>query len=221
MRTLLHLLADGRLPTGGHAHSGGLEAAVSNGLVTGAIDDLERFLRGRLNTVGATAAGLAAAACAGSRADASQETWEELDAEADARSPCPAARAASRAQGRGLVRLARAAWPHPLYHRLGPAPHLPVGLGAVAGVAGAAPEEAATLAAWGSISGAAWAAVRLQSLDPIEVTALVARLSSDADQVAAAAAGRAAAGDLPAWSAPLLDLLAATHAEAEVRLFAS
>lgn len=220
MRTLLLLMADGRLPTGGHAHSGGLEPAVANGLISG-LDDLGRFLRGRLTTVGATAAGLAAAACTASQADAPQPTWDDLDAEADARMPCPAARAASRAQGRGLLRLARACWPHPRYDRLGPAPHLPVGLGAVAGVAGATPEEAATLAAWGSIAGAASAAVRLLALDPAEVTAILARLSAEVDDVAAVASSRAAAGDPPAWGAPLLDLLASNHAEAEVRLFAS
>jgi urease accessory protein len=220
MRTVLLLLADGRLPAGGHAHSGGLEPAVANGLV-GDLDDLDWFLRGRLNTVGATAAGLAAAACALSGGDSPPAAWDDLDAEADARTPCPAARAASRAQGRGLLRLARLSWPHPVYDRLGPEPHLPVALGAVAGAAGTAPGEAATLAAWGTVSGTASAAVRLMALDPIEVSAVLARLSVEVDTIAATAAGRAAAGDLPAWGAPLLDLLACAHAQAEVRLFAS
>jgi urease accessory protein len=37
--------------------------------------------------------------------------WGEIDAEADARTPSPAQRAASRRQGRALLRAARVAWP--------------------------------------------------------------------------------------------------------------
>ncbi|MEZ0072172.1 urease accessory protein UreF [Planotetraspora sp. GP83] len=56
------LLADSRLPAGGHAHSGGAEEAVRLGTITGP-DDLARFLRGRLATAGLVTAALAAAAC--------------------------------------------------------------------------------------------------------------------------------------------------------------
>jgi urease accessory protein len=45
----LLLLADARLPAGGHAHSGGLEAAVAAGRVVDAAS-LDGFLRGRLAT---------------------------------------------------------------------------------------------------------------------------------------------------------------------------
>ena len=62
LATLL-VLADGRLPAGGHAHSGGLEAAVSAGRVRD-VGGLEGFLRGRLATAGVVAAAFAAAACA-------------------------------------------------------------------------------------------------------------------------------------------------------------
>ncbi|MDP9074601.1 MAG: urease accessory protein, partial [Actinomycetota bacterium] len=41
------LLADGRFPGGGHAHSGGLEAAVADGSVAD-LAGLEAFLIGRL-----------------------------------------------------------------------------------------------------------------------------------------------------------------------------
>ncbi|MFE0463567.1 urease accessory protein UreF, partial [Kitasatospora sp. NPDC058965] len=61
MTAALLLLADGRFPAGGHAHSGGVEAAVAAGSVTDA-GSLEQFLVGRLHTAGLTAAGLAAAA---------------------------------------------------------------------------------------------------------------------------------------------------------------
>ena len=64
-RAALLLLADGRFPAGGHAHSGGVEAAVAHKAVHDT-PSLEAFCRGRLHTTGLTAAGLAAAAAAGS-----------------------------------------------------------------------------------------------------------------------------------------------------------
>jgi urease accessory protein len=62
LATLL-VLADGRLPSGGHAHSGGLEAAVATGRVRD-VAGLEGFLHGRLATSGSVAAAFAASACA-------------------------------------------------------------------------------------------------------------------------------------------------------------
>jgi urease accessory protein len=54
------LLADGRLPSGGHAHSGGMEAAIVDGRV-GDLASLEAFLVGRLVTTGLMEASMAAA----------------------------------------------------------------------------------------------------------------------------------------------------------------
>ncbi|WP_203971617.1 urease accessory protein UreF [Planotetraspora silvatica] len=134
----LLLLADSRLPAGGHAHSGGAEEAVRLGTITGP-EDLARFLRGRLATAGLVTAALAAAACelatatadhpagpygqadgdgnppdagtgAGTGADPAHP-WRRLDAEADARTASPAQREASRVQGRLLLRTARRIWP--------------------------------------------------------------------------------------------------------------
>jgi urease accessory protein len=232
----LLILADGRLPAGGHAHSGGLEAAVEAGAVTD-LAGLEAFLRGRLTTAGLVAAGLAAAACtlatraasAPSRTGTSPrpafgvgtgDGWDALDAEADARMPSPGQRAASRAQGRALLRVARAAWPHPaldLLGLLGRAPHHPLVLGATVAGTGTR-EQAASLAALHAVSGPASAGVRLLSLDPIAVTGLLAGLAPVVDRVAADAA---AAEVPPAAGAPLLDFYAETHRRAEVRLFAS
>src|SRR5204863_5357723 len=73
----LLLLTDSRYPAGGHAHSGGLEAAVAAGRVTG-VAELEAFLRGRLATAGRVVASFAAAAHGASK-------FAELDAELDAR----------------------------------------------------------------------------------------------------------------------------------------
>ena len=216
------LLADARFPAGGHAHSGGVEAAAAAGTATD-LATLELFLRGRLRTAGLMAAGLAAAACARAAA-ATSLTWTDLDAEADARTPSPAQREASRRQGRALLRAARAAWPDAGWLiDLGRQPHHPVVLGATAAAAAVAPGEAARIAAYQAVAGPASAAVRLLALDPMQVAAIVARLAAEVDAVAAAAAARAGGPleDLPFPSAPALDLLAEAHARAEVRLFES
>jgi len=210
--TALLLLADGRLPAGGHAHSGGIEAAVRDARVPD-LSTLESFLRGRLHTAGTVAAAFAAAACAG-------RDVPELDAAYDARTPSSALRRASRAQGRALLRVARAMWS---VSASAVDSHHPVALGIVASAAGLAPHDAALAATHGAVSGPAAAAVRLLALDPYPVQGLLARLAVDCDAVAAHAAdlAQAAVDELPADGAPLLDIAAEAHATWEVRLFAS
>jgi urease accessory protein len=56
------LLGDSRFPAGGHAHSGGVEPAITAGTVRD-LETLEVFLRGRLRTAGLVAAAIAACAC--------------------------------------------------------------------------------------------------------------------------------------------------------------
>ncbi|MDB1089102.1 urease accessory UreF family protein [Streptomyces sp. ACA25] len=219
----LLILADGRFPAGGHAHSGGAEAAVLAGRITGA-GDLEDFCRGRLHTTGLVAAALAAAACAG-------HDPLTLDAAADARTPSPALRAVGRRLGRQLLRAARVTWPCAALESLAElrprGAHQPVVLGLAARAAGTTPYGAALAAGYEAVSGPATAVVRLLSLDPLDATAVLARLAPDLEQVAeravAAAAEVPAHGTdaLPAASAPLLDISAEAHAARSVRLFAS
>jgi urease accessory protein len=210
----LLLLCDGRLPDGAYAHSGGLEALAGLGAVVD-IADLAAFLRGRLQTTGLVAAGLAAAAAAGDRSLA------ELDVAADARMASPATREASRRQGRHLLRAAARAWPSPAYRDLPRRPHHPIVLGVVARIVGTDPAGAALAAAYGAVTGPAGAAVRRLSLDPLEVHAVTAGLASEIEDVAGSAVAAAAAGRLPASSAPMLEIAAEDHATWEVRLFAS
>ncbi|MEU6303776.1 urease accessory protein UreF [Streptomyces chartreusis] len=222
-RAALLVLADGRFPAGGHAHSGGAEAAVKAGRITGA-PSLEDFCRGRLHTAGLVAASLAAAAASG--ADA-----VELDAAADARTPSPALRLAARKLGRQLMRAARATWPsaelEELAGRFPKGAHQPVVLGVAARAAGLGAVEAAYCAAYESVSGPASATVRLLSLDPFDATAVLARLAPEMDRVVdrAVEAGRGAVAGgvdaLPAASGPLLEIGAEAHAAWAVRLFAS
>ena len=210
MTATLLTLADSRLPAGGHAHSGGVEQAIAVGVVHDP-GSLSTFLRRRLATSGAVAAGLAAAACG---ADAG--TLAVLDAEADARTPSPALRTASRQQGRGLVRVGRRAWPSAVWDALPALPHHPIALGVAAGVAGLRPRDAAQAAAYLSISGPATAAQRLLAMDPLTIAAVTARLAPEIDAVA-----DRATGELPAATDPLLDLLAEVHAARKDRYFAS
>ncbi|MER6329012.1 urease accessory UreF family protein [Streptomyces sp. NPDC001034] len=222
-RTALLVLADGRFPAGGHAHSGGVEVAVAARSVRDG-PTLGAFCRGRLHTVGLTAAALAAAAAAGCDPLV-------LDEAADARTPAPALRATARKLGRQLLRAARAAWPcealEKLARDLPGGAHQPVVLGVAVRAAGLTTPDAAHAAAFDSVSGPATAAVRLLGLDPFDATVVIARLCDDVDAVvrrAADAASRVAdegVGVLPAASAPLLDITAEQHAAWPMRLFAS
>jgi urease accessory protein len=204
MDSTLLLLADGRFPTGGHVHSGGVEAAVTDGRI-GDPGSLARYLRGRLATTG------------------------RLDAEAMARCPSPALRAAGRSQGRGILRAGRRTWPDErldeLDRKFAGSPWWALALGAVVAAAGATPTDAALLAAQSSVATPAWAGVRLLGLDPFEVTGVLADLSAPIDQVAADTGilmeGGATPDRFPASSGPLTDIAAEAHAHGEVRLFAS
>jgi urease accessory protein len=226
MNTVMLLLADGRFPAGGHAHSNGLEAAVAARRVT-AIDGLESFLRGRMATAGPITAAFAAAAHVAASAPAPRpDTLALLDAELDARTASPALRRASRHQGRALLRAGRATWPSPVFDhvpRHPDGPHHAVALGLTAAAAGLTAEQTALVGAYGVVTGPASAAVRLLGLDPYQVQALLARLAGTCEAVAAAAAATAdkPPAELPAHAAPLADISAEIHASWEVRLFAS
>ena len=235
MLTLL-LLGDGRLPTGGHVHSGGVEQAVGDGRVHDA-DTLRAFALGRLSTAGRTEAALAAATRArlgeGARPAAWTASLRRLDAEAQARVAPPSLRAASRRLGRQLLRVASRAWPHPVMAAAGDAVaaghagraglHAPVALGVVAFAAGIDVRGAASLAVHAAVATPTQAAVRLLGLDPFAVAAIAADLTGEAarivDEAVALAGGPLV--DLPAATAPALELDAVAHAGRDDTLFAT
>jgi urease accessory protein len=190
-------------------HSGGVEEAVASGLVVD-LDTLRAFLRRRIATQGLITASLAAAVHTGSLEVAT------ADCETDARTPAPAARRASRAQGRGLVRLARRVWPDSDWDGLGPTPHLGVAAGAVGAAAGIGAQHTALSVVYTTMTGSATAAQRLLALDPGDVAALTFELSGMCDQTA-----DLACKELADLSDPLLDVLAQRHDSRERPLFAS
>jgi urease accessory protein len=225
MDSLLLLLLDSRSPAGAHGHSGGMEAAVTAGFVRDQ-RDVQQFCAGRLATTGAVAAGFAAAAARAWSGGAGALAWRDLDDEYSARTPSEAARASSRALGRGLLRLLRSTVPDAdpsaswsLVER--PGPHHPLVLGAGCALAGGTPALAARAAALGTCTAPASAAVRLLGLDPYAVHRVLAGLAPAIDRTADAAATPVEPARLPAGSAPALEVLADVHVTREVRLFAS
>jgi urease accessory protein len=207
------LLADARTPSGGYAHSGGLEAALAAGL-----DDVPGFMRARLHTVGRCQAAVAAAAARALDLAA----LLALDAEVAARTPVPALRAADRSLGRGLLRTAGVLWPgDQLLAAYGAASELTpraVVLGSVCRAAGLGAPAAARLSLYEDAAAVAAAAVKLTVLDAASATGWIVELAPELDSLAATAAR---AVPLPSTSTPRLDALALAHGAREGRLFAS
>ena len=210
------LLADGRLPTGGHVHSAGVESAVADGRIDD-VESLGEYLLGRLHTVGLTEAALAAAVVL------QPDAISALDAEADARITVPELRAVSRRLGRQLVRVAGRCWPDPVLATLPTDPHQPVALGAVGMAAGLDAITVARIAIHHATATPAQSAVRLLGLDPYAVAALTASLTVQGELIALEALLVASGPieDLPARTGPAVEIAAATHATLSTRLFAS
>lgn len=216
----LLLLADGRFPAGGYAHSGSLEPSITAGRVHD-LTTLESFLSGRAATVGLVAAAFAAASCRATH-DHDPARLAGLDTALDARTPSPAQRATSRQLGRQLLRVATAIAPDHRLDSLGARPHQPVALGVVGAVLGLTPRDTALAALHESVAGPVAAAVRLMALDPFATHAVLARLGPLLERLAQQAdQPHGDLDEMPALSAPLLDIAAEQHATRTTRLFAS
>lgn len=242
------LLADGRFPAGGHAHSGGVEQAVADGRIHD-LASLKPFLLGRLVTVGLVDAALAAATLhryyelferspsvfVPPRVQEPptlpayevrvRDLLEQLDAEAEARiAPLPL-RMASRRQGRQLIRAAARCWRIPFLDAAAAvAPtglHQAVALGLTGAAANLSGPEVAHLAVHHAVMTPAQAAVRLLGLDPYAVVALGYELYPEIYRVVADAVAAAwgPVAELPAGSGPLLDIAAIEHDQRDARLF--
>jgi urease accessory protein len=208
----LLLLADGRFPAGGHAHSAGVEAAVVYGDV---VDEatLARYLHARLASTGVTDAAFAAAAAAGSDPAV-------LDVELTARVLSPRLREVGRRTGRQLLRAGRRVWPDPALDALDGCP-LPIVLGALVAVAGGSPHDAAAISMHHVGAAVTSAGVRLLGLDPIGVAAIQAAAVALIAELVAPAGDWAIAAprDLPASGGALTDILGEDHGRWSARLF--
>jgi urease accessory protein len=227
----LLLLADGRFPSGGHAHSGGAEPSVGVGDISDLVS-LRQFVRGRLGTTGRVDAAFAAAVCAlcsdgGCERMVDAETWLRFEAEYIARTASPRLRQASRTLGRQLLRGGRRAFASRHYDEaiaaLGTSIPQPIVMGLVAAAARCTPTEAALCELHHLVGSLTSAGVRLLGLDPFEIAAFGAALGPELERLAIEAASTAHndAALLPADVSLLNDVLAEHHGTWEVRLFAS
>ncbi len=217
-------LADGRFPSGGHAHSAGFEAATALADLTDA-GVFDAFVRGRLATTGSTEASLVAAV--GVRIADGSIDWAEADAEIEARIVSPALRHVSRMLGRQWIRAARRIWPGPAVEAAASShtdgPHLVCAVAATFHSAGLDVESGLALHLHHLVATVTTAAVRLHGLDPYEAQRRqLATAPQRADIVRTAMASASAPwAAQPAWSGPLTEIAAEEHALADGRLFQS
>jgi urease accessory protein len=213
------LLADGRFPSGGHAHSLGLEQAVADGLRA---DGVPGFAAARLRL---TAEADARVAVAARRAAGDAAALAALDTEWCARCPSPELREAARRLGAQLLRSAAAVWDDPriaAYRAASPATPRPVALGVVAAAAGLGDESVASVSLYEDAASVCSAALKLLPLDPAQAARWLAGLGPRIALAArAVAADPREIADQPAPAAPALELAAAVHQHRRERLFAS
>ncbi len=231
MSAALLLLADGRLPIGGHAHSAGIESAWREGRVQD-LDDVEAFVMGRLHTVGLTDASLTSALVSrltvpASSAASPAESVAAIDAEVGARIVAAPLRSASRRLGRQLVRVA-SGWCSSAgleaARLVNPAgPHQVTAAGATASAMGLSPVEAATLSLFHQVNTPIQAAVKLGGLDPFKAATVAASFSGQIDELAAKATALAETplADMPCDTGPVSEIAAILHDEVSDRLFAT
>ena len=215
---LMLQLSDSALPTGGFAHSGGLEAAAQQGEVRTA-EDLRRFLREALWQAGHGALPLASAA------HADPSALPRLDARADAFLVSRVANRASRTQGRAFLDTCARIFPAELSglredaRRSGLLLHQAPISGAVLRALGVPLPQAHQLLLSLALRGLLFAAVRLGIAGTHEAQRVLHEMSPALDEVLATCGGLGE--DALAQTAPLLDLFGSTHDRLYSRLFQS
>ncbi|MEU6136558.1 urease accessory UreF family protein [Nocardioides sp. NPDC047086] len=215
---LMMLLADARLPVAGHTQSGQLEAAVRSGLTA---EHVPAFMRSRQASVVRVEAGTAVVALHRLRAGLPLEPV--VDAWA-ARTPAAPMRDTSRTLGRALLRLVKRLFPdspHVAEVAVLQRPCRPLVLAAAAASGGLAPASLGRLVAYDDLQTVASAALKLLPLDPLDATSWVHDLLPEAERLATEVAPLTDPDQIPAPSAPHLDLWALAHADTTRRLFSA
>ena len=219
MNYLVWQLIDSAFPSGGFAHSGGLEATVQHGYIPDG-DSMRAFARQALAQCGRSALPIVTAA------HRCQESLGELDRLSDVFLSNPVANRASRAQGRALLtsvaRSFRGSDVETLETRIrieGLAGHYAPLFGRLFSVLGI--EMADTQRAYLFISarGVSSAAVRLGIIGAFEAQAMQAELTAHIDAIVRDC-GELSPDDI-AQTAPLIDLFQATQDRLYSRLFQS
>jgi len=222
--SLLHF-GDSAFPTGGYAHSFGLETYCQAGLVRGR-EDLERFLLAQLE--GSAGPCDATAAVGTLRSATSQDlaACHAIDETLEAMKPVREFREASRQMGRQTLRVAAAltgdprlvAYAGDVDKALVPGHHA-VAYGLTAAALGWTPEAAATAYLYSATALLVGAALRLLSMGQLEGQRVLWSLHPVIERVAREAAARDVS---EIWSfAPGLELAGIRHAALDMRLFRS
>jgi urease accessory protein len=215
--TVSLLLADARLPSGGHAFSAGVEPAIQGGLARA---DILAFLQARAQT---TTLVDAATAVVARRAGLHGASYAPIERAWAARTPSRAARAASSDLGRGLLRLAQRLWPQsPAILALtaeGMTPPRPIVLGAVGAHAGLDAETLARVAVYDDMAGGVAALLKLEPGDPVDGVRLVIDACAAVDPLISQLAALHSPEAIPAAGAPQAEAWTEAHAATNRRLF--
>lgn len=210
---LIWQLCDSAFPTGGFAHSGGLEAAAHNGEI-GNRSELREWLRASLRQIGRAALPLV------NTAHDDPTRLPELDALCDAFTNNHVANRASRLQGRAFLLAAERIFGVRLDGEDSELKgHLAPAYGAVLRRLSIDAFAARRLFVFQHLRGVIASAVRLNLVGPMEGQVIQRELSAEAESVAAGAA-EFALSDL-AQTSPLLDLWQGTQDRLYSRLFQS
>jgi len=197
-------LADSAFPTGGFAHSGGLEAASQAGEL-----DLSRFAR---ETIWQTAYGALPLLKAAYEDPAQLAIF---DARAEAFLVNHVTNRASRTQGRAFLSTCSRVFPDVAIPTAGLKLHLAPLFGAVSQKLQLEPADSQRVYLWTTVRGVLSAAVRLGLAGTLEAQATLASLDEPLNQALQAVP------EALAQTAPLLDLLQGTHDRLYSRLFQS
>jgi urease accessory protein len=222
--SLLHF-ADSAFPTGGYAHSFGLETYCQAGLVRGR-EDLERFLVAQIEGSAGPCDATAAASTLRAAAREDLQACREVDATLEAMKPVKEFREGSRQMGRQTLRVEAALTGEARLVRYaadldtGLAPgHHAVAYGLAAAALGWEPVAAATAYLYSTTALLTGAALRLLSMGQMEGQRVLWALHPVIERVAQEAAARDAR-DL--WSfAHGIEIAGIQHAALEMRLFRS
>ncbi|MFD4958832.1 urease accessory protein UreF [Microbacterium sp. NPDC058389] len=215
--TAAMLLADARLPSGGHAHSAGVEPAVMAGVSPA---ELPALLRGRASTTTLVEAGTAVAA---RHAHLTGGALDEVEAAWAARTPSRAQRDAARMLARGYLRVGARLFPgdaaiRTWSDRAAPPPR-PCVLGVMAVGFAMTPLELARLVAYDDMQAAAAAVLKLEPRDPLDLVSLVVESCAEIEDDLVAIAAITDPTEIPALSAPQSEAWAEAHARTTRRLF--
>jgi urease accessory protein len=210
------LLADGRLPSGAHTQSAGVEPALLGGMDLAQLPD---YLLARLETVTETEAATAVVARFAwtLSSPAPVTALQAIDWAWRVRTLSDAQRSASDQLGRSYLRLSRAVWDlSGLSDRLW---CRPVVVGVTAAAAGLDAPQTARLVAYDDVQTVIAAALKLRPFDPATGVAWAAAAAPAVERLVERVAASTTASDIPARAAPQLEEWVQRHSKAERRLF--